>query len=165
LHEEHEAVFDLLRRFRRALLDSPAGVVPDLAGLAWNALIREVRAGLEGEVARHFAFEERSLFPLLVGSGEGDMVELFNEDHAVVRGVAAPLLELLAAAQARGLDGAGWQSFRRLGLELCDSLSGHAEREEQAMLPALESALSDERDGELFAAYAGLDAAAQDATR
>ena len=165
LHEEHEAVFELLRRFRRALSAASADAVPDLAGPAWSALLRDVRSGLEGEVARHFEFEERSLFPLLVAAGEGDMVELFNEDHAIVRAVAAPLLELLAASQARALERAGWQSLRRLGLELCDSLSGHAEREEQALLPALESVLSGDQDRDLFAAYAGVETVAQGTPR
>jgi hemerythrin-like domain-containing protein len=163
LHEEHEAVFELLRRFKRSLAEARADAVPDVSGLAWSALVRDVRNGLEGEVARHFEFEERSLFPLLAEAGESDLVELFLEDHATVRAVAVPLLDLLAASQARGLNGAGWQSLRRLGLELCDALSGHAEREEQALLPALESALSEDQDRELFAAYAGGGAVAQEA--
>jgi hemerythrin-like domain-containing protein len=162
LHEEHEAVFGLLRRLRRALVEARGDAVPDLAATAWSALLRDVRDGLEGEVTRHFEFEERALFPLLAEAGESDLVDLFTEDHAAVRGIAAPLLELLAAAQARGLDRAGWQSARRLGLELCDALTGHAEREEQALLPALEIALSEDQDRELFAAYAGGDAITQE---
>lgn len=157
LHEEHEAVFELLRRFRRALDAAARDAATDTSAPAWSALLRDVRVGLEGEVARHFEFEERALFPLLADAGEGDMVELFDEDHKTVRDVAAPLLELLAAPQA--LDRAGWQSLRRLGFELCDSLTGHAEREEQALLPALDNLLSEDQDRELFAAYAGIDLA------
>jgi len=155
LHEEHEAVFELLRRLQRALANSQAHAAPDFFDPAWSALFRAVRAGLEFEVARHFDFEERSLFPLLAEAGDGDLVELLNEDHKVIREVTAPLLELLGKWQRRDLDAPGWHSLRRLGLELCDSLADHALKEEQAMLPVLENMLSEDQDRELFAAYAG----------
>ena len=155
LHEEHEAVFELLRRLQRALVHSHADAAPDFLDPAWGALLRAVRSGLEFEVARHFDFEERSLFPLLADAGDGDLVELLNEDHKVIREVTAPLLELLGKWQRRDLDAPGWHSLRRLGLELCDSLADHALKEEQAMLPVLENMLSEDQDRELFAAYAG----------
>lgn len=160
LHEEHQAVFDLLRRFSRALTEAAPGGTPDLARAAWAELLREVRGGLEGEVARHFDFEERSLFPLLEQAGDGSLCELFLEDHATVRGLARPLLDLIATAQAQAPTRASWETLKRLGLALCDALSEHALKEEQAMLPALESILSEDQDRELFAAYAGGDALA-----
>jgi hemerythrin-like domain-containing protein len=154
LHEEHEAVFELLRRLRRALAQSPADAVPDFHDPAWSALLRDLHSGLEFEVAPHFDFEERSLFPLLADAGEGDLVGLLNEDHKVIREVTAPLLELVGRGLTKKLDASGWQSLKRLGLELCERLADHALKEEQAMLPALESLLSEEVDRELFAAYA-----------
>jgi hemerythrin-like domain-containing protein len=155
LHEEHEAVFELLRRLQRALANSNAGAAPDVLDPEWSALLRDVRSGLEFEVAPHFYFEERSLFPLLDKAGDGDLVELLNADHKTIREVTAPLLELLGEGQTRKLDTSGWHSLKRLGLELCDRLTEHALKEEQAMLPALESVLSEDEDRELFAAYAG----------
>lgn len=155
LHEEHEAVFDLLRRLQRALEKSQADAVPDFSDPGWSALLRDLRSGLQFEVARHFDFEERSLFPLLAEAGDGDLVELLNADHKLIRDVAAPLLELVAKGQTRRLDASGWPSLKRLGLELCDRLTEHALKEEQAFLPALESLLSEDEDRELFAAYAG----------
>lgn len=160
LHDEHEAVFELLRRFGRTLAESAPGVTPDLSTAAWAGLLRDVRGGLEGEVSRHFAFEERSLFPLLQEAGEGDLCDMFLEDHATVRGIATPLLDLIAGAQAQAPARAAWESLKRLGLALCDALSEHALKEEQALLPALENILSEEQDRELFAAYAGGDAVA-----
>jgi len=152
LHEEHEAVFELLRRLQRALTQSQSA--PDFLDPAWSALLRDLRSGLEFEVAPHFDFEERSLFPILADAGEGDLVDLLNEDHKVIREVTAPLLELVGRALTSKLDASGWQSLKRLGLELCERLTDHAAKEEQAMLPALESLLSEEVDRELFAAYA-----------
>jgi hemerythrin-like domain-containing protein len=153
LHEEHEAVFELLRRLQRSLTQSQSA--PDFLDPAWSALLRDLRSGLEFEVAPHFDFEERSLFPILADAGEGDLVGLLNEDHRVIREVTAPLLELVGRALAMKLDASGWQSLKRLGLELCERLADHALKEEQAMLPALESLLSEEADRELFSAYAG----------
>jgi hemerythrin-like domain-containing protein len=161
LHEEHEAVFELLRRFSRALAEAAPGVTPDLSEPGWAALLRDVRVAIEGEVARHFAFEERSLFPLLVEAGEGDLRDMFLEDHANVRGIAMQLLDLIARAQASAPARASWATLKRLGLALCDVLSEHALKEEQALLPALGNILSEEQDRELFAAYAGGDAVAQ----
>jgi GNAT superfamily N-acetyltransferase len=161
LHEEHEAVFELLRRFSRALAEAGPGVTPDLSDAAWVGLLRDVRGGLEGEVRVHFDFEEASLFPLLVEAGEADLCDMFLEDHATVRGIATQLLELIADAQARAPSRADWATLKRLGLALCDALSEHALKEEQALLPALENILSEEQDRELFAAYAGGDAVAQ----
>jgi hemerythrin-like domain-containing protein len=152
LHEEHEAVFELLRRLQRALAQSQSA--PDFPDPAWSALLRDLRSGLEFEVAPHFDFEERSLFPILAEAGEGDLVDLLNEDHKVIREVTAPLLELAGRGLTSELDASGWQSLKRLGLELCERLTDHALKEEQAMLPALESLLSEEADRELFAAYA-----------
>jgi hemerythrin-like domain-containing protein len=149
-----------LRRLQRALTHSRAAAVPDFLDPAWSALLRDLRSGLEFEVAPHFDFEERSLFPLLADAGDGDLVELLNEDHKVIREVTAPLLELLGKGQTHELDASDWHSLKRLGLELCERLTDHALKEEQAMLPALESLLSEDEDRELFAAYAGVEEAA-----
>ena len=160
LHEEHEAVFELLRRLQHALASARPEAAPDFFDPAWSNLLQDVRTGLEFEVARHFDFEERSLFPILSEAGEADLVELLNADHKVIRDVTAPLLELVGKGQTRKLDVSGWHSLKRLGLELCDRLTEHALKEEQAMLPALEGLLSEDDDRELFAAYAGGEAMA-----
>ncbi len=154
LHEEHEAVFELLRRLQRALSAAQPDRAADFLDPAWSGLLREVRQGLEFEVARHFDFEERALFPILAEAGEGDLVELLNADHKAIREVAAPLLDLLGRGEARELDPPGRRSLKGLGLELCHRLTEHALKEEQALLPALENTLSEDDDCELFAAYA-----------
>jgi len=160
LHEEHEAVFELLRRLQRALVSADVDAAPDFLDLAWSGLLRDVRSVLEFEVARHFDFEERSLFPILREAGDAELVELLSADHEVIREVTRPLLDLLDKGQTRLLDTTGWRSVKRLGLELCDRLTDHALKEEQAMLPALEGLLSENTDRELFTAYAGSEATA-----
>ncbi len=158
LHQEHEVTFDLLRRLQRVLVNARVDAVPGFLDPAWSSLFRDVRSGLEFEVARHFDFEEGSLFPILADTGEGDLVEMLEADHKVIRGVWAPLLELVGKTQAG--EPADWPSLRRLGLELCDRLTEHALKEEQALLPALETLLSEDEDRQLFAHYAGGEAMA-----
>lgn len=154
LHDEHEAVFNLLARVQRAFAGPAADSVPDLAAPAWSALLRDLQVALEFEVAGHFDIEERELFPLLVEAGAGDMVGILDDEHKAIRAIAAPLTELLKQSRNAGLDAADWRALRALGLDLCERLDAHAHKEEIAMLPALEMVLDDERDRELIASYA-----------
>jgi len=154
LHDEHEAVFRLAARVTRAFGGRAADSMPDLADPAWSALLRDLQVALEFEIAGHFDIEERELFPLLVEAGAGDLVGIFDDEHKAIRAVAAPLIELLQRSRNAGLNAADWRALRALGLELCERLDAHAHKEEIAMLPALETVLDDERDGELIAAYA-----------
>jgi hemerythrin-like domain-containing protein len=154
LHDEHEAVFSLLARVTRAFGGRAADSMPDLAAPSWSALLRDLQVALEFEIAGHFDIEERELFPLLVEAGASDMVGVLDDEHKAIRAVAAPLNELLQKSRNAALDAAGWRALRALGLDLCERLEAHAHKEEIAMLPALETALDDERDRELIAAYA-----------
>jgi hemerythrin-like domain-containing protein len=154
LHDEHEAVFSLLARVQRAFAGLAADSMPDLAAPAWSALLRELHVALEFEIAEHFDIEERALFPLLIEAGAGDLVGILDEEHKAIRAIASPVIELLRKFRNASLNAADWRSLRTLGLELCERLDAHAHKEEIAMLPALETVLDDERDGELIASYA-----------
>ena len=154
LHDEHEAVFSLAARVTRAFGGRSADSMPDLAAPLWSALLRDLQVALEFEIAGHFDIEERELFPILVEAGAGDMVGMLDDEHRAIRAVAAPLIELLQKSRDAGLDTADWRALRALGLDLCERLDAHAHKEEIAMLPALETVLDDERDGELIASYA-----------
>ena len=155
LHDEHEAVFSLAARVTRAFGGRAADSMPDLAAPAWSALLRDLHAALEFEIAGHFDLEERALFPLLVEAGDGDLVGILDEEHKAIRAIASPVIELLRKFRNASLNAADWRALRALGLDLCERLDAHAHKEEIAMLPALETVLDDERDGELIAAYAG----------
>ena len=154
LHDEHEAAFRLMTRVERTFTGPAVDSVPAPAAPEWNALLRDLKAALEFEIAAHFEFEERALFPLLVEAGEGDMVGILADEHEAIRAVAAPVIELLRKFAGAGLDAAEWRSLRKLGLELCLHLEAHARKEEAAMLPALEALLDAELDRELTASYA-----------
>lgn len=146
LHEEHEATLALWGRLEQTL--AVRGTKPpteeDLR------LLRDCAAQIADEVTRHFAFEERDLFPLLTASGEGDIAELLAEEHATIRAAARRFGEL---AQPGGDPAAHWPELRALALELAERLVSHVQKEEMSLLPSLEDLLDEETDRELAGSY------------
>ena len=102
LYEEHAATLELLNRVER-VFTGRAGVYPPPEGdSAWPAFARGLLGAIDVEVARHFEFEERDLFPRLEQAGDGDLAGLLIEEHATIRAVAQPLAVLLRKALAGG---------------------------------------------------------------
>ena len=137
LHEEHAATLALWGRVEQSVA----------AGRSDAALMREAAAALQGEIERHFAFEEAELFPRLADAGEADIAALLGEEHAAIRAAGAEFLALAAgeASQAQ---------CRNLALELAERLISHVQKEEMALLPALDDLLDEDADRALQLAYA-----------
>ena len=146
LHEEHEATLALWGRLEQTL--AMRGTKPptdeDLR------LMRDCAAQIADEVTRHFAFEERDLFPLLANSGEGDIAELLAEEHATIRAAAKRFAEL---AQPGADPQAHWPELRALALELAERLVSHVQKEEMSLLPSLDDLLDEDTDRELAGSY------------
>jgi hemerythrin-like domain-containing protein len=136
LHEEHATVIALCTRLEASLA----------SGQADAALLKAVLAAIDGEVERHFAFEEAELFPRLKEAGEGDLIDLLLEEHAAVRDAA----RRFAAAAKQTPYGA---ELRPAGLEFAERLASHAQKEEMSLLPALEDLLDADTDAGLIAGY------------
>jgi len=145
LHEEHLATVQLWSRLEQTIVRR----APEAELLE---ALRGGLAALEDEVTRHFHFEERELFPRLAEAGEGDIAELLREEHETIRSAARTLRELLGSAPP---DAATLQQMRTLGLELAERLVAHVQKEEMALLPALEDLLDEDTDRELLLAYTG----------
>lgn len=137
LHEEHAATLALWGRVEQSLA----------AGRQDAALMREAAAALAGEIARHFEFEEEQLFPRLAAAGEGDIAGLLADEHAAIRAAAAQFLALAPADPPPA-------ALRPLAFELAERLVSHVQKEEMALLPALEDLLDEDADRELQLAYA-----------
>jgi hemerythrin-like domain-containing protein len=152
LHEEHVHVLGLLDRLGAAAARMGA-MPPGQGDPVWSPLLPQLANALQHEVTRHFDLEERRLFPLLRENGHGDLADLLTDEHAVIREVARPLLELVARARTGLLDAGGWQSLRTLMLELVDRLGGHARMEEEALVPVVDEILDDETDLEIWTAH------------
>jgi hemerythrin-like domain-containing protein len=145
LDEEHRANLDLLGRVERAL-GHTGGRDP--------ALMAALARLLERDVAHHFDFEERELFPRLAQAGDGDVAALLVEEHDTIRAVADELLPLARAAATGALDDEGWTRLQRTALELVERQVAHIQKETMALLPMLDDLLDDDTDRELAFAYA-----------
>jgi len=137
LHEEHDATFALWTRVQRMATQ---------AGPETHALLRQALAALEGEIGRHFEFEEQALFPRLAAAGEGDIGELLTEEHGVIRAAAARMKSALA--------GERFDAARTVALELSELILGHVEKEERSLLPAVDDVLDEATDEQLTMEYA-----------
>ena len=152
LDTEHRNSLDLLGRVEQALARAPrtgAARDPEFARLA-AAFARLI----EEDVARHFEFEERELFPRMAEAGEGDIAELLAEEHDAIRAVARDVLPLAQAAAAGALTDAESDALRRGALEMVERQVAHIQKETMALLPLLEDLLDEDTDRELAFAYA-----------
>jgi hemerythrin-like domain-containing protein len=152
LDDEHRTNLEFLGRVEQACARAPrssADGSPDLVRLAASFAQQ-----IGHDIARHFDFEERELFPLLEAAGEGDIAGLLGDEHRAIREVAAELLPLARAAAAGTLDAAGWDAFKRGAIELVERQVAHIQKETMALLPMLDDLLDEETDRSLAFAYA-----------
>lgn len=154
LYEEHVATLLLLARVERVFSGRAGAYPPAADDPVWPAFARGLLSAIEVEVARHFEFEERDLFPRLDEAGDGDLAALLNEEHVTIRAVAQPLAGLLRQALADGLQQPQWQIMKALALEFSERLGSHAQKEDGALLPLLDNLLDEDTDRELFGVYA-----------
>jgi hemerythrin-like domain-containing protein len=113
----------------------------------------DLSTGVEAEVERHFSFEEDQLFPYLDAIGDEAIGAHLTDEHNAMRPVGIKLAGLARNAATLGFDQAGWEEFRRLGLELCDRMLAHVQKEEMALLPLLEEGMDAETEARLYQEY------------
>ena len=152
LDTEHRSSLDLLGRVEQAFARAPRG------GAARDPEFNKLAAAfgrlIEQDIARHFDFEERELFPLMAQAGEGDIAELLREEHDAIRAVAGEILPLARTAAAGTLDASGLDALKRLALEMVERQVAHIQKETMALLPLLDDLLDEDIDRELAFAYA-----------
>jgi hemerythrin-like domain-containing protein len=149
LHEEHRATMAVMERLE-ALLTRERRAPPD--GNTHAALLRDVAASVESEVNRHFDFEERELFTFLDAVGDTAIGAHLTAEHTAMRPLGARLAKLSRAA-AGGCDDTSWSELRQVGLELCERMLTHVQKEEMALLPLIEEAMDVETEERLYDAY------------
>ena len=152
LHDEHAAVIALAQRLEGLVAGHPHSP-PAPGDPALAQLLKDVAAA-EGEIARHFAFEERQLFPYLDAQGDGAIGAHLTAEHAVLLPLWARLAARARQMSAHGVDEENWNQFRNLAAELSGPMLAHAHKEDMALLPLLEESMDGETEVRLYQEYA-----------
>jgi hemerythrin-like domain-containing protein len=153
LHDEHCATVALMERLEKIIARYSRGAPPDINDSAVAKLLLDLSAGMEGEVLRHFSFEEDRLFTYLGTIGDEAIGAHLKDDHTVMRPIGIRLAGLAREAAATGFDEAKWEAFRRVGQELCERLLAHVQKEEMALLPLIENSMDAETEARLVEEY------------
>jgi hemerythrin-like domain-containing protein len=151
LHDDHMATIALLSEVGRVVLSRQA--VPVQGDQEAGRFIDRLCKTLDGEISGHFDFEEVSVFPVLAEYGMADLGDLLVEEHHVIRNAMNDVVSSAGAARAGGFSPETWGAFRRLCSELVERLTSHIEKEERALIPEMEDALTSEIDTELAAQH------------
>lgn len=154
LHDEHRATVDLMERLE-ALIATHRRGCPDTTRSEVSRLLIETASGVEADVGRHFDFEEQHLFTFLNSLGDEAIGTHLTDEHTAMRPIGERLAALARAGAANGFDDDSWAEFRRLGLELCERMLFHVQKEEMALLPLLQDSMDSETEARLYEDYTG----------
>ncbi|MCL2716302.1 MAG: hemerythrin domain-containing protein [Alphaproteobacteria bacterium] len=150
LYDDHVATLALLSEVERMFTSRRE---PPQIDEAYRRFIDRFCKALNVEVTGHFDFEETSLFPVVTEYGEGALCELLLEEHHVLLDVARDVITLAQGGRDGGFSAEDWGKLRRLCGELNERLISHIEKEDRALLPVMEDALTMELDSELAARH------------
>lgn len=154
LHEEHRATIALMERLEQLITKNRRSGSPNCDDPAVRQLLADLSTGVQGEVERHFAFEEERLFPYLSAAGDEAIGAHLAGEHAAIRPVGLRIAGLARAASTGAFDQASWTEFCRAGQELCERMLAHVQKEEMALLPLLEENMDADTEMRLFEEYA-----------
>jgi len=152
LHDEHFASIALMERLEQAFARY-RNKAPDAKDEVVAKLLVDLATEIEGELARHFAFEEEELFSYLSAAGDAMIGAHLTGEHEVIRPLGAAFVKLIGEIRAQGFDSGRWNEFRRLGQELSERLVSHAQKEEMALLPMLDEMMEPEIEAQLYEKY------------
>jgi hemerythrin-like domain-containing protein len=129
------------------------GTAPNRDDQIVAQLLSDLSTGVQSEVERHFDFEERQLFPYLEAAGDDAIGAHLTSEHEAMRPLGLRLATLAREASAQGFDQAKWEEFRRVGLELCERMLAHVQKEEMALLPLLDEVMDADSEARLYENY------------
>lgn len=154
LHDEHVETIAVLEQFESVLHARRKESAPDVSNDPELAqIMRRLRNMAESDLPTHFAFEEVELFPRLAEFGDGAMGELLAEEHKALTATINGLAEIGTRALDHGMDAGDWETFKRLGNDFLETMTGHIQKEEMGLLAALEAMLDGDGDRQLAEAY------------
>ena len=158
-HEEHMAVLGLLERLRGVIDEFGASVPPPADHPATRNLLDALGGPFKADIFCHFHFEDDRLFPLHAEAQGAEITDMLGAEHKIILPLIENLVAVAKSARDDGFTDKRWIEFRRLGLVVAVELAAHAEKEENALLPALDEHLSGDVDASLHREYADRKAA------
>jgi hemerythrin-like domain-containing protein len=153
LHDEHMATLALFARLEALLGRHNRTDPPDAADPGTARLLRDLRTWVDTEIKRHFDFEEDELFGYLDEHGDKALGTSLTGEHRVIRPLGARIGALAQEAAGGRFSAAKWDEFWRSGQELAERIRGHVQKEEMALLPAIEDAMDPDTDARLYQEY------------
>ena len=153
LHEDHQATVAVIEGLD-ALLAKARKKAPDVADAQVQKVLKAASGTIQEEIGSHFTFEEDELFTRLEEMGDVAIGEHLRGEHAALLPLGQQVAAEARAALADGFSAESWGRFRGLAGELIERMLMHIQKEEMALLPALDELLDDDDDMELSTRYA-----------
>ena len=153
LHEDHQATVAVIESLDE-LIARARKKAPDVGDPTIQKTLQNACGVIEEEISEHFAFEENELFTRLEEMGDVGIGEHLRAEHQALLPLGQMVAELSRGALANGFTDESWAKFRNVAGELIERMLAHIQKEEMALLPALEDLLDAETDMELSTAYA-----------
>ncbi|MCV0426130.1 MAG: hemerythrin domain-containing protein [Roseibium sp.] len=153
LHDDHQATVVIIEALDQ-LLAKARKKAPDVSDPMVQETLKKAGSAIEEEVSEHFAFEENELFTRLEEMGDVGIGEHLRGEHRALLPLGQTVAELSREALENGFTADSWIRFRNVAGELIERMLAHIQKEEMALLPALEDLLDAETDMELSTAYA-----------
>lgn len=152
LHDDHHRTIDLLNAFEAYIERTTEDEVPHLDSDG-RALLATLGKELGQDLERHFILEEQCLFPPIAAAGAYGMTADLTADHETLRPLVRRIARLCALALREGFDEESWPVFRHFGHQLIEGLVLHIQKEETALLAAVDAVLTPAQDVTLARAY------------
>ncbi len=153
LHEDHQATVAVIEGLDE-LLARARKKTPDVTDVKVQKVLKAASGTIQEEIDNHFAFEENELFTRLEEMGDVAIGEHLRGEHAALLPLGQQVASQARTALAEGFTPESWGQFRALAGELVERMLMHIQKEEMALLPALEELLDDDDDMELSTRYA-----------
>ena len=153
LHEDHQATIVVIEALDQ-LLARARRKMPDTGDAAVRRTLENASGTIQDEIGSHFAFEENELFTRLEDMGDAAIGAHLREEHAALLPLGREVAQLARTALAQGFDAQSWARFRAMAGDLVERMLMHIQKEEMALLPALDELLDADDDLELSTRYA-----------
>ncbi len=153
LHEDHRATIEVIEGLDK-LIARARKKKPDTNDPMVAKSLKDAMSSIEDEVSNHFAFEEDELFTRLEKMGDVGIGQHLRDEHQVLLPLGKTVSRQAREALEGGFTDQSWTEFRNTASELIERMFAHIQKEEMALLPALEDLLDIETDMELSTSYA-----------